>query len=208
MLPTTPHTPQQPTPHEPINDLPVHSLTHPQLFYPTSESRAFNRVDAGRVFSAAPRLADEQDIGQGGQPPKEPWRDTDREIIGKKGHEREVLKAADARIPHPHLIAYEKDKSDPALKGELQVRTQRYNQRLRDEEVEREAKRERRRQREEATQKRIDTPRWEFIVKDVQATRSGTGLDGRGTKSPGFRYGVPSQERKRGQVKIPTRVEV
>jgi hypothetical protein len=46
------------------------------------------------------------------------------------------------------------------------------------------------------------------VVKEVQATRSGTDLDGRGTQSPGFRYGVPSQERKRGQVKIPVRVEV
>lgn len=210
MVPTTPYSPalQKQTPHETINDLPVHSLTQPQLFYPTSESRAFNRVDAGRVFSAAPRLPDDQDVGQGGHSGKEPWQDRDREIIGKKGHEREVLKAADARIPHPHLIALEKDKRDPDLRDENEVMTQRYRQRLVDEEVERAAARERRRKKEEHTQRRIETSRWEFVVKEVQATRDGTGLDGRGTNSPGFRYGVPSQERKRATVKIPTKVEV
>ena len=208
MIPTTPYTPESPTQHEPINDLPVHTLTHPQLFYPTSESRAFNRVDAGRVFSAAPRLPDEQDVGQGGKPLKEPWQDRKVETIGKKGYERQVLKAADARIPHPHLIAAEQDKKNPELSNEQSLLRERYAQRLVDDEIERKEAQERRKAKEEAGQRRIEKGRWEFVVKDVQATRSGTGLDGRGTKSPGFRYGVPSQDRKRGQVKIPVRVEV
>lgn len=37
-------------PHESINDLPVHSATLQQIFYPTSESRNFTRIDAARVF--------------------------------------------------------------------------------------------------------------------------------------------------------------
>ena len=139
---------------------------------------------------------------------KEPWQDHDVEVIGKKGHERRVLKAADARIPHPHLIAAEQDKRDPDLASEPNLLRERYAQRLADDEAERKEARERRKAKEEAGQRRIDKGRWEFVVQEVQATRSGTGLDGRGTRSPGFRYGVPSQDRKRGQVKIPVRVEV
>lgn len=153
-------------------------------------------------------MPDDQDIGQGGKPLKEPWQERDVEVIGKKGHERQVLKAADARIPHPHLIAAEKDKMDPDLAGQQGLLRERYVQRLSDEEMERKEARERGKAKEEAGQRRVEKGRWEFVVKEVQATRAGTGLDGRGTQSPGFRYGVPSQDRKRGQVKIPVRVEV
>ena len=210
MIPTTPYKPPPVPviPHEPINDLPVHAATHPQLFYPTSESRAFNRVDAGRVFSGAPRLPDEQDVGQGGRPPKEPWQDATVEIVGKKGHERQVLKAADARIPHPHLIAQQVDEQDPKLRGENRLRAERYAQRLVDDDVARKERAEKKKERAERGQKRIETSRWEFVVKEVKATRDGTGLDGKGTNSPGFRYGVPSQDRKRATVKIPTSVRV
>ncbi|KJX92662.1 hypothetical protein TI39_contig5832g00011 [Zymoseptoria brevis] len=56
MLPQTPFRPDGPanrqiTPHESINDLPVHSSTRQQLFYPTSESRQFTREDAAKAFS-------------------------------------------------------------------------------------------------------------------------------------------------------------
>ena len=74
--------------------------------------------------------------------------------------------------------------------------------------MERRGSREREHTNVEKRLKRIETERWQFVVKKVKATRPGTGLDGRGTGSPGQRYGVPSQERKRGTVKIPTRVEV
>lgn len=210
MVPTTPYDPSNTTvrPHESINDLPVHPLTSPQLFYPTSESRAFNRTDAGRVFSGAPRLADSEDVGQGGKPRHQPWQDTKVEIIGKKGVEMPVLKPADVRIPHPHLIAFEQDKRDPALQGAEDEVRRRYAQRFVDDAKTREQARAKRLADEEAKKTRIDSTRWQFVVTEVQATREGTGLDGRGTKSPGFRYGVPRQDRKRGQIKIPTKVEV
>lgn len=211
MIPTTPYNPASTRPvttHESINDLPQHPLTDPQLFYPTSESRAFNRVDAGRVFSAAPRLPDDEDIGQGGKPSQEPWEDTRMEIIGKKGQEMAVLKAADSRIPHPHLIAFEKDKKDPVLRGERDERTRRYLQRLEEDAAKRADMKAKQAAKQEAKKTRVQTPRWQFIVTEVQTTRTGTGEDGRGTNSPGYRYGVPAQDRKRNQVKIPTRVEV
>lgn len=210
MVPTTPYYPNSAVvqPHESINDLPVHPLTNQQLFYPTSESRAFNRVDAGRVFSGAPRLADSEDVGQGGKPLREAWEDTKVEMIGRKGSEIPVLKPADARIPHPQLIAFEKDKRDPALRGQEEDIKQRYAQRFLDDAKRREQLRAKKLAEQESRKARIDTKRWEFVVTEAQATREGTGLDGRGTKSPGIRYGVPSQDRKRGQVKIPTKVEV
>ena len=210
MIPTTPYNPSTPTaitPHEPINDLPVHKLTEPQLFYPTSESRPFNRTDAGRVFSAAPRLPDTLDIAQDGAPVS-PWQDTTVELTGKKGNETPVLKPADSRIPHPHLIPFAQDKSpDSPFAGESRAIAERYAARLLEDETQRAEARRRAAAKAEARTTRIETPRWEFIVKEVRATREGTGLDGRGSGSPGYRYGFPSAERKRGTVKIPTRVE-
>jgi len=53
MLPQTPFRPETSkpiTPHEPINDLPVHPKTRQQIFYPASESRHFTREDAAKVF--------------------------------------------------------------------------------------------------------------------------------------------------------------
>jgi hypothetical protein len=210
MVPTTPYDTNSRvvTPHEPINDLPAHTLTNAQVFYPTSESRAFNRVDAGRVFSGAPRLPDSADIGQGGRPLAEPWMDTKPEIIGKKGQELVVLKPADARIPHPHLVAFEMDKRNPDLSGEDDEIKRRYAQRLYDDARNREELRAKKLAQHEAQKTRIETNRWQFVITEAQTTREGTGLDGRGHKSPGFTYGVPSQDRKRGQVKIPTKVEV
>jgi hypothetical protein len=193
-------------PHESINDLEQHPLTFPQIFYPTSESRAFNRTDAGRVFSGAPRLPDDQDPGQGGTPAKEAWQDDTPEYVGKAGHSHPILKPADSRIPHPHLIAYEKDRRDDSL--ESRERRARYLGRLQEDERKRTEARERKARLEAANTKKIDTGRWQFVVTEVQATRTGTGLDGRGTRSPGHRYGVPSQERKKGQVKIPTTVQI
>lgn len=197
MVPVTQYQEGQSSFHESINDLPHHPLTTPQLFYPTSESRAFNRTDAGRVFSAAPRLPDSQDIGQGGAPLHEPWQDTDLEIIGKKGHEMAVLKPADARIPHPHLIKHEHDKQDGKLSKMPRLIQKRYEERLQEDQAQRERTHAKKAEAEEARKTRVDTGKWQFVVTEVQAERG-----------VGTRYGVPSQDRKRGAVKIPTRVEV
>lgn len=203
MVPTTDLDPisRQPTSaHESINDLEQHPLTFTQLFYPTSESRAFNRTDAGRVFSGAPRLPDHE-----GHVPVEPWQDSTPELIGKRGHEKYVLKPADSRIPHPHLIAAEKERATGVPPAE-QVRH--YNQRLQEDADRRKELKAKREAAQESTKTRIDAGRWQFVVTDVQTSRQGTGIHGRGTGSPGYRYGVPSEERKRGRVKIPTKVDV
>ena len=208
MVPTTAYTPgNNIIRHESINDLPVHPLTDQQLFYPTSESRPFNRTDAGRVFSGAPRLPDTQDTAQGGSP-VEPWRNTRKEIVGKAASEMEVLKPADARIPHPHLIAYAQDQKDPVLRGNPDEIKKRYADRLTEDAERRAAAREKKFAMEEARKTRVEAGRWQFVVTDVTVSRQGTGKDGRGTGSPGQRYGLPHEDRKKGQVKIPQKVEV
>lgn len=62
-----------------------------------------------------------------------------------------------------------------------------------------------RKEKEKLTVKKAQTPRWEFRFKDIQAESAGR--DGRGRGGVGARYGMPHEDRKKGQVKIPTRVE-
>lgn len=47
--------------------------------------------------------------------------------------------------------------------------------------------------------------RWDFVFKDVSVEDGGR--DGRSGKGVGWRYGIPHEDRKKGIVKIPTKVE-
>lgn len=62
MLPKTPFDANKRSirAHESINDLTVHPATRQQLFYPTSESRQFNRADAAKAFSSTLLPADKR----------------------------------------------------------------------------------------------------------------------------------------------------
>ena len=62
MLPKTPYDPddRKATRHESINDLPIHAATGQQIFWPTSESRHFTRVDAAKAFDDTLLPADER----------------------------------------------------------------------------------------------------------------------------------------------------
>jgi hypothetical protein len=51
---------------------------------------------------------------------------------------------------------------------------------------------------------RVKSDRFEFRFKDISA--EDVGVDGRSRQGTGWRYGVPHEDRKRGQVKIPTSV--
>ena len=167
MLPSTPFNASKPVPHESINDLPVHAATLPQIFHPVSESRAFTRIDAGKVFD--PHLL-----------------------------------PADERIPHPELIEDYRDSiygglTGPALETKRQERMKE-ELRSRAEMQKRQMKKE-----EEMTKKVLPSEsRWEWRFQEIRV--EDVGENGRGLKGVGARYGVPPQDRKRGQVKIPTRV--
>ena len=69
--------------------------------------------------------------------------------------------------------------------------------------------------REKKEQKRLDWERdnvvvvpgqrWDFRFQHISVEEAGR--DGRGKRGVGWRYGAPHEDRKRGQVKIPTSVE-
>ena len=62
-----------------------------------------------------------------------------------------------------------------------------------------------RKQREKLAVKKTQTPRWEFRFREMQAESAGR--DGRAVGGVGARYGMPHEDRKKGQIKIPTTVE-
>lgn len=214
MVPTTPLSddPIQQRRHESINDLPVHRLTDPQIFYPVSESRRFTRVDAGRVFSGAPRLPNRHVDALDADPDSAVSAVTQRpariERVGKANDETQVLQPADTRIPHPYLVAHERDRiTRPTERG---ANVRRFAERLmREEAADKERKDLKARNIAKSTDRvQPGDSRFEFRISDVVVSKETTGDDGRGAKAPGRRYGVPSYERKKGQVKIPTHVRV
>ncbi|KAL3471370.1 eukaryotic mitochondrial regulator protein-domain-containing protein [Aspergillus californicus] len=224
MIPTTPliydRDLRKDRPHESINDLPAHRLTDAQIFYPVSESRQFSRIDAGRVFSAAPARQHETVADEVANPDDTTSRILESpsriETVGKGADEQPVLQPADVRIPHSHLIRYErtKPKTDDLTPGIASDKVYRHakNHRLmlEKEEAIEEKRKNLAKERRESKISRIqpESSRFEFRINDVTVSKETTGADGRGARAPGRRYGVPSYERKKGQAKIPTRVEV
>lgn len=165
MLPQTPWREDTRVRHEPINDLPVHASTGQQIFYPTSESRQFTRIDAAKAFH-----------------PK--------------------LLPADDRVPHPELIQAERDINAGLTKEERHAII-----RERDEaKQKRDARNEERKREWEARNiKQVGGRRWDFKFENISVDAAGQ--HGRSPAGVGWRYGVPHQDRKRGQIKIPTSVE-
>ncbi len=62
-----------------------------------------------------------------------------------------------------------------------------------------------RREKEARELKVVEGRRWEFRFRDVSVEDAGK--DGRGPRGVGWRYGMPHEDRKKGQIKIPTSVE-
>ncbi|KAJ5406217.1 hypothetical protein N7465_007501 [Penicillium sp. CMV-2018d] len=196
--------------HEPINDLPAHPLTGSQIFYPVPESRSFNRVEAGRVFSGAPAL-EESEAAEISHP-----SDLAEKIIedpnsigwvGKGANARQILQPADVRIPHPHMVALERDRL--ANPNEWRAVADLQSKRLERQDTIEKERRERIQARREKklTVVSPEDSRFDYRIKDTIYTTETTGTDGRGSKATGRRYGVPHRDRTRGEVKIPTRVE-
>ncbi len=115
----------------------------------------------------------------------------------------ETLLSADERIPHPELVVLEKERVDGVPREE---RIQRQTERIRLEAEKREAREALKIAKEEKEVKVVAPPggRWEFRFRDISV--EDVGKDGRGEKGVGWRYGIPHEDRKKGQVKIPTRV--
>ena len=117
------------------------------------------------------------------------------------------LLPAEARIPHPELVEIEKLRHagvEPKQRIEI----------VRDKMLAEEAAAEQRRSARAAREAKALTRvvpldgqgRAEFRFRDI--TVESVGKDGRSRYGVGARYGVPPQDRKRGIIKIPTRVEL
>jgi hypothetical protein len=112
------------------------------------------------------------------------------------------LLPADERIPHPELIAAEKDNLAGYSVSERQTRAQ---QRLEAQTAEKKRREEEKKQEELAGLKKVPQRRWDFVFQDISVDAAGR--NGRDHRGVGWRYGLPHEDRKKGQVKIPTKVE-
>lgn len=196
--------------HEPINDLPAHPLTGAQIFYPVPESRSFNRVEAGRVFSGAPAMEHSEAAAI-----THPSDLTEKIIenpnsigwVGKGDNTRQILQPADVRIPHPHMVSLERDRlSNP---NERLAVADLHAKRLERQDAAEKQRRERAQARREKKLTTVspEDSRFDYRIQDTVYTTETTGSDGRAPWATGRRYGVPHRDRTRGEVKIPTRVE-
>ena len=171
MLPKTPFADNVPiTPHEQINDLPVHRATIRQIFHPVSESRHFTRVDAGRVF------------------------------------QRNLL-PAEERIPHPELVKLQQlQQTQRMLPHESAAKLR---EMVKAKEDAAESKRREWLLKEDRSVRKIipegTAGRAEFRFRDIKV--ESVGKDGRAKEGVGARYGFPHEDRKKGIIKIPKKVE-
>jgi hypothetical protein len=112
------------------------------------------------------------------------------------------LLPADQRIPHPELILMEKARLTGLSRDEIAKVVSKF---VAEEEARRTAIKEREQRAKERHTQVVEGRRWDFVFEDCSVEDAG--LDGRGRRGVGWRYGMPHQDRKKGQVKIPTRVD-
>ena len=109
-----------------------------------------------------------------------------------------TLLPADDRIPHPELVELAKANNNAAIREEKVIE-------LRDRGRIEAAKKEEREARKRAAIQTVHSGRWDFRFENINV--ESVGRDERSLKGVGARYGVPHQDRKRGQIKIPRLVE-
>ncbi|EKG15249.1 Ribosomal protein S35 mitochondrial [Macrophomina phaseolina MS6] len=111
------------------------------------------------------------------------------------------LLPADKRIPHPDLVEAERDEFMGLSFDERVARQLQRNERHAQER----ARREKKAAEKAAATQTVQGRRWDFKIEDFSVDQ--VGRDGKSPAGVGWRYGTPHEDRKRGQVKIPKRVE-
>ncbi|KAF8475907.1 eukaryotic mitochondrial regulator protein-domain-containing protein [Kalaharituber pfeilii] len=101
------------------------------------------------------------------------------------------IPSADEMIPHPELIVEEKEK----LQFNPEERRKRAEEKEREEAAKKREEEAKRLAREKQNEIILERGRWRWKIQSAE------------TGKVGYRYGVPHEDRKRGQVKIPTRVD-
>lgn len=111
------------------------------------------------------------------------------------------LKPAEDRVPHTELVQRQKWQHEGIQSNERKLM-----QRAKDaKDVQSRKVLERKKKEKEALEiKRVETGRSEFRFQDIRV--ESVGLKGRSKEGVGARYGIPHHDRKKGQIKIPTRV--
>lgn len=112
-----------------------------------------------------------------------------------------TLLPAEKRIPHPELVEIQQWYNEGLQRedvAELQRKKIEGEERIKKEKERVKAEKER------LLVKKAETPRWEFRFSEISA--ESVGKDGRDRRGVGARYGMPFEDRKKGQIKIPTRV--
>lgn len=108
----------------------------------------------------------------------------------------------DEKMRIPELVDLERDVASGAEPAEAY---RRFVEAAARSEAEVAAARRAREERAEARTTRVDAGRFEYRFEKINA--EDVGRDGRARKAVGWRYGVPFNDRRRGVVKIPTKVE-
>ena len=111
------------------------------------------------------------------------------------------LKPAEDRVPHTELVQLEKWRYEGVQRDErLQKQREKDAKEIQSQKV-LELKR---KEKEARDIKKVETERSEFRFQDIQIDK--IGLPGRAKEGVGVRYGMPHEDRKKGQIKIPRRV--
>jgi hypothetical protein len=110
------------------------------------------------------------------------------------------LLPAEDRIAHPELVEMAKARMSGVL--EEDVRREGWRK-IEAHDAKQKEKIEMRKKKVEEQTTTVTTSRWDFKFQDVVVDKASVG---RHVPGIGSRYGVPAQDRKKGQVKIPTRV--
>jgi hypothetical protein len=112
------------------------------------------------------------------------------------------LLPADERIPHPEMVNVERDTVEGY--GAIE-RMERAKERMLARMTAKAEKEEAQHKAEKAALTTVPKRRWDFVIEDVSV--DSVGRNGRDYRGVGWRYGLPHEDRKKGQVKIPTQVE-
>ena len=111
------------------------------------------------------------------------------------------LKPAEDRVPHTELVQLQKWRHEGKIPAE---RIQLQREKDAKDVQRRKILESKRKEKEWKETKKVETERSTFRFQDIMV--EGVGPTGRSKEGVGARYGIPHQDRKKGQIKIPMRV--
>jgi len=209
MLPQTRYDEDTQTYHESTTDLPVHPDTQQQIFYPISESRQFTRTDAAKVFSPtllpadkriqhASLLKDESLWTDAEDDPQDEDEDAFLNSISDIEEEAEQAskKFRDMIIKNnvDQDVERSREEIDPQVIEEMVNSIE-----LSEEDLDQIEAGEEHVVENKSAVDTVKARRWDFKFEHIEADN--VGRNPRDSRGVGWRYGMPHEDRKRGQNK-------